>query len=45
MIIALITSRNRPNVIIVTGRVRITNMGFTIKFNRLSATATISAVT
>ncbi len=31
-VIALMTNRNRPNVIIVTGSVKNTNIGRTIKF-------------
>lgn len=41
---ALITNKNRPNVIIVTGNVRIIKMGFTIAFSSPNTTATIIAV-
>ena len=44
MINALITSRNKPNVMMVIGRVRITNIGFTNKFKIDRTTATIMAV-
>lgn len=44
MIIALIIKRKRPKVIMVTGKVKITNIGFTIKFKRLSTIATMIAV-
>ncbi len=44
MIIALITNKNRPKVRMVTGKVNITNIGFTIKFNKLRTIATIIAV-
>jgi hypothetical protein len=44
MIMALMINRKSPNVTIVTGRVRITKMGFTKKFNKLSIIATIIAV-
>ncbi len=36
--------RKRPNVTMVTGSVKITKMGFTRMFNKLSTTATITAV-
>lgn len=45
MIIALIINRKRPNVMIVTGNVRITKIGFTKKLSKLSITATMIAVT
>ena len=41
---AFIISKNRPKVTMVTGSVKITNMGFTKKFNKLKTTATITAV-
>lgn len=44
MMIALIIKRKSPNVIMVTGKVNITRIGFTIKFNKLKTTATIMAV-
>ena len=44
IMIAFIMSKNRPSVIMVTGRVSIIKMGFTIKFKRLSTMATIIAV-
>ncbi len=44
MIIALMISRKRPNVNIVTGNVSITSIGFTIKFSKLNTMATIIAV-
>lgn len=44
MIDALMTNRNRPKVIIVMGKVRMTKIGFTIKFNKLRASATNIAV-
>lgn len=45
MITALITSKNRPRVTMVTGKVNSTNMGFTIRFKIARTTATIIAVT
>lgn len=44
MIMALMISRKSPSVKIVTGNVKITNMGFTMKFNKLKTMATIIAV-
>ena len=44
MITALITKRNNPNVIIVTGIVKNTNTGFKNVFNKASTMATIRAV-
>ena len=44
IIIAFIISKKRPKVTMVTGSVKITNMGFTKKFNKLKTTATITAV-
>lgn len=44
IMIALITKRNSPNVRMVIGKVKITNMGFTKKLRILSTTATIIAV-
>jgi hypothetical protein len=41
---ALITSRKRPKVIMVTGSVKITKMGFTIKLSRLKTMATMIAL-
>jgi len=41
---AFTINKNRPKVMIVMGSVRITKMGFTIKFKRLSTIATITAV-
>ena len=41
---ALITSRNKPIVITVTGKVRITSTGFTIRLSRPSTMASMSAV-
>jgi hypothetical protein len=41
---AFIISKKRPKVTMVTGSVKITNMGFTKKFNKLKTTATITAV-
>lgn len=43
MMIALITSRNKPKVKKVTGIVSKINMGFKNVFNNPSTTATISA--
>ena len=37
----LIINRKRPNVKIVTGKVKITKIGFTIKFNNAKTIATI----
>lgn len=45
IIMAFITSKKSPSVTIVTGKVRITKIGFTIKFRRLKTIATIIAVT
>lgn len=44
MIIAFITSRNNPRVKTVTGKVKRTNKGLTVKFKRASTRATIIAV-
>jgi hypothetical protein len=44
MMIAFMTSKNKPKVTMVTGSVRITSIGFTIKFRRLRTIATIIAV-
>lgn len=41
---ALIMSRNSPRVRMVTGKVRMTRMGFTIKLSKLRTMATIIAV-
>jgi len=38
------TNKKRPKVTIVTGKVKMVKMGFTIKFNRLSTMATRIAV-
>jgi len=43
MILALITSKNRPNVTMVIGKVRMIKMGFTIAFNSPKTAATIMA--
>ena len=42
---ALITRRNRPNVMIVTGKVKMTKTGFTNTFSTANTTATIKAPT
>ena len=44
IMIALIIKRNKPSVMMVTGKVRMTKIGFTMKFNKLKTTATIIAV-
>ena len=44
IIMALIIKRKRPRVRMVIGRVKMTNIGFTIKFRRLRTMATIMAV-
>ena len=44
MITALITSKKSPRVIIVTGIVKKTRIGFKKVFNKAKTTATISAV-
>lgn len=44
IITALITNKNKPKVINVTGNVRITNIGFIKRFNNPKTTATITAV-
>jgi hypothetical protein len=44
MIIALIMSRKSPKVRMVTGKVRMTRTGLTIKFSKLRTMATIMAV-
>ncbi len=44
MINAFIIIRNKPNVTIVIGRVKITNMGFTTRLSTDNTTATIIAV-
>ena len=41
---ALIIKRKSPKVMMVTGNVKMTNMGLTIKFKRLNTMATIMAV-
>jgi hypothetical protein len=41
MITALMTKRNNPSVRIVTGKVKSTKMGFTIKLSKPRTTATI----
>lgn len=43
-IIPLMTSRNRPSVTIVTGKVRIIRIGFTIVLSNARMMATINAV-
>lgn len=45
MIKALMNKRKRPKVSMVTGSVKIINIGFTIKFSKLRTNATIMAVT
>jgi hypothetical protein len=45
IIMALIISKKRPKVIMVTGRVRMIRMGFTIRLSRLKTIATMSALT
>ena len=44
MIMAFIISKKRPKVTMVTGKVKITKIGFTKKFSKLRTTATIIAV-
>lgn len=44
MIKAFTIKRNNPNVTIVIGKVKITNIGFITRFNRDNTTATIIAV-
>jgi hypothetical protein len=44
MIIALITKRKSPNVIMVIGKVRIIKIGFIIAFNTASTSARRRAV-
>ncbi len=44
IIIALITSKNKPNVTKVTGKVKITKIGFIKTFSNPKTTATITAV-
>ena len=44
IISALMTSKNSPKVTIVTGRVKMTKIGLTKKFNKLNTTATKIAV-
>ena len=44
IIIAFITSKKRPKVKIVIGNVKITKMGFTIRFNIDKTMATMIAV-
>jgi hypothetical protein len=44
IMMALIINRNNPKVRMVTGKVNMTSIGFTIKFNKLSTKATIMAV-
>ena len=41
---ALITNKNKPKVINVTGNVKITNIGFIKRFSNPKTTATITAV-
>ena len=45
MITAFITSKNKPRVIMVTGNVNNTNIGFTIRLSIARTMATIIAVT
>lgn len=40
----LITSKNKPSVKMVTGKVNKTNIGFTKKFNNPKTMATVNAV-
>ncbi|GAA4971668.1 hypothetical protein GCM10023315_22210 [Algibacter aquimarinus] len=42
---AFITNRNKPNVTIVMGNVKMTKIGLTKRFNKDKTTATIIAVT
>ena len=44
MIMALMTSKNKPNVKNVMGKVNNTNIGFTKKFNNPKTMATVNAV-
>jgi len=44
IIMALITNKNNPKVIKVTGNVKITKIGFIKRFNNPRTTATIIAV-
>ena len=44
MMMALMIKRKSPKVKMVTGKVNMTRIGFTIKFNKLSTIATIMAV-
>ena len=44
IIIAFITSKNKPKVITVTGKVRITKIGFIKRLSNPKTTATITAV-
>jgi len=43
MIIALITIKNKPNVMMVKGMVRITNSGLSVTLNNASTPARINA--
>lgn len=45
MIIALMTNKKSPKVTMVTGKVKMTKIGLTKKFNKLNTTATRIAVT
>ena len=45
MMMALMTNKNKPRVMMVMGRVSTIKIGFTKKFNMLSTKATIMAVT
>jgi hypothetical protein len=44
IIMALMINRTSPSVKIVTGNVKITRIGFTMKFSKLSTMATMIAV-
>jgi hypothetical protein len=44
IIIALITNKNKPKVIMVTGKVNITKIGFINKLSNPNTTATIKEV-
>lgn len=44
MMNALMTNKNNPNVIIVTGKVNSTRIGLINRFNKPKTTATIKAV-
>ena len=43
MIIAFITSKNSPKVTMVTGKVKITKTGFTVRRSKATTTATMIA--